>query len=127
VDREKRKILEAKGYKIYDHAGDAVGMSEDEKELMDLRIKLAMAVRKQREKLALSQQALADRIKTSQPRVAKIEKAASDVSLDQIIRAYAAVGGKLDIKGVGISGRGKVVKTTTKKKLKVARQFKHAL
>jgi predicted transcriptional regulator len=44
---------------------------------MELRIKLAIAVRKQREKLALSQQALADRIKTSQPRIAKIEKAAS--------------------------------------------------
>jgi len=52
---------------------------------------------------------------------AKIEKAASDVSLDQIIRAYAAVGGKLDIKGVGMSGRGKVLKTTTRMKLKVAR------
>lgn len=34
-----------------------------------------------------------EKLKTSQPRVAEIEQAASDVSLDQIVRAYGAVGG----------------------------------
>ncbi|MFN9346674.1 MAG: hypothetical protein ACK6DQ_08755, partial [Planctomycetota bacterium] len=32
---------------------------------------------------------------TSQPRVAKIERAAPDVSLDQLVRALATAGGKI--------------------------------
>lgn len=37
-------------------------------------------------------------LKTSQPRVAKIERAASDVSMDQLIRAFTAAGGKIVVK-----------------------------
>ena len=55
MNAEERKALEAKGYRVYDHAGDAVGMNEEEKELMDIRITLSRAVRKRREKLQLSQ------------------------------------------------------------------------
>ena len=46
-----------------------------------------MAIRRQREVLHLSQKQLGVRLKTSQPRVAKIERAASDVSMDQLVRA----------------------------------------
>jgi transcriptional regulator with XRE-family HTH domain len=59
---------------------------------------LALAVRRQRESQCLSQQQLAARIKTSQPRIAKIERAASDVSLDQLVRAFTAAGGTIDVK-----------------------------
>ncbi len=37
-------------------------------------------------------------MKTTQPRIAKIERAASDVSMDQLIRAFTAAGGKLVIR-----------------------------
>ena len=50
MNAERRRALEAKGYRVYDHAGDAVGMNEEEKELMDIRITLSRAVRKRREK-----------------------------------------------------------------------------
>ncbi|MBI3411881.1 MAG: hypothetical protein HY040_26415 [Planctomycetes bacterium] len=40
---------------------------------------------------------MAYRIKTSQPRVAKIERAASDASLDEIIGVFAAAGGRIKV------------------------------
>ena len=39
---------------------------------------------------------MADRIELSQPRVAKIEAAAADVSLDQMFRGLFAVGGNVE-------------------------------
>ena len=46
----------------------------------------------------LSQKQLGAKLKTSQPRVAKIERAASDVSMDQLVRAFTAAGGKIVVK-----------------------------
>jgi hypothetical protein len=63
--------------------------------------------------MKLSQQVLARRIHTSQPRIAKIEKAAKDVTLDQILRAYAPADGRIAIREVACvpgkkpSGRAK--------------------
>ena len=88
---EERKWAEAQGYKVYDHAGDAVGMNEDEKELMDIRIILSRAVRKRRAKLKWSQGKLAVQLGISQVKAAKIEEGDRDVSAEQIFRAYAAM------------------------------------
>ena len=55
-------------------------------------------MRRQRLLLQLSQRELANRIKTGQPRMAKIERAAADVSLDQILRAFVAAGGRITVK-----------------------------
>jgi transcriptional regulator with XRE-family HTH domain len=93
---EKRKTLETAGWKFGDTA-DFLAMSDEERQMLDLRVDAALAVRRQREAMRLSQQELAHRMKTSQPRVAKIEKAARDVTLDQILRAYAAAGGRIAI------------------------------
>jgi predicted RNase H-like HicB family nuclease len=43
----------------------------------------------------MSQKALAAAIRSSQPRVAKIEPASPDVSLDLMLRGFFAVGGRL--------------------------------
>ncbi len=96
---EKRKVLEAAGWKFGD-AADFLAMTDEERQMLDLRVDAALAVRRQREAMKLSQQELARRIHTSQPRIAKIEKAAHDVSLDQILRAYAAAGGRIAIREV---------------------------
>src|SRR4029077_1533883 len=96
---EKRKALEAAGWKFGD-AADFLAMTDEERQMLDLRVDAALAVRRQREAMNLSQQELARRIHTSQPRVVKIEKAARDVTLDQILRAYAAAGGRIAIKEV---------------------------
>ena len=73
-------------------------MSDEERQLLNARVELALAVRRQREAHRLSQKELGEKLKTSQPRIAKIERAASDVSLDQLVRAFAAAGGKITVK-----------------------------
>lgn len=92
---KKRKSLEAAGWRV-GHAAEFLGLSADEQQLVDLRLAIALSVRRQRQKSGLSQKQLAERIGTSQPRIAKIEVAATDVSLDQLVRAYTAAGGRIE-------------------------------
>lgn len=82
-------------------------MSDDERQLLDARVEMALAVRHLREALSLSQKDLASRLHTSQPRVAKIERAAADVSFDQLFRAYTAIGGRVVVQNK--AGRMKIV------------------
>ena len=97
MDAIKQKALEAAGWKVGD-AADFLEMSDAERQWLDTRVELALAVRRQREAAHLSQKQLGVILKTSQPRVAKIERAASDVSLDQLVRAFTAAGGKIVVK-----------------------------
>jgi hypothetical protein len=97
MDTTKRKAIEAAGWKVGD-AADFLGMSDVERQLLDARVQLAQAVRHQRKFRHLSQKQLGTILKTSQPRVAKIEQAATDVSLDQLMRAFTAAGGQIVIK-----------------------------
>jgi hypothetical protein len=96
MKQSKRKALEAAGWKIGD-AADFLEMSPEERQLLDARVALALAVRRQRIASNLSQAELGRKLKTSQPRVVKIEHAAPDVSLDQLVRAFAAAGGTFSI------------------------------
>jgi ribosome-binding protein aMBF1 (putative translation factor) len=118
---EKRKALEAAGWKFGD-AADFLSMTDEERQMLDLRVDAALAVRRQREAMKLSQQELARRIHPSQPRIVKIEKAAKDVTLDQILRAYAAAGGRIVIREVaGAPSKtpsGRARKATAGKKAK---------
>jgi DNA-binding transcriptional regulator YiaG len=97
MDATKRKALEAAGWKIGD-AANFLGMSAEERQLLDARVMLAKAIRELRQAYRLSQKELGARLKTTQPRVAKIERAASDVSMDQLIRAFTAAGGKFVVR-----------------------------
>jgi predicted XRE-type DNA-binding protein len=106
MDATKRKALEAAGWKVGD-AADFLEMSDEERQLLDTRVELALAIRRQREALHLSQKQLGAILKTSQPRVARIERAASDVSMDQLIRAFTAAGGKIVVKTVKPKARKK--------------------
>ena len=97
MDAAKRKAIEAAGWKVGD-AADFLEMTDEERQLLDVRVALALAVREQREASKLSQKQLGARLRTSQPRVAKIECAASDASMDQLVRALTAAGGKVVVK-----------------------------
>jgi ribosome-binding protein aMBF1 (putative translation factor) len=97
MNPKKRKSLEAAGWKVGD-AADFLKLSEEERQLLDARVDLALAVRRQRKARRLSQKELGQKLKTSQPRIAKIERAAADVSMDQLVRAFAAAGGKFVVK-----------------------------
>lgn len=103
MDQKKRKALEAAGWKVGD-AADFLEMSAEERQLLDTRVALALAIREQRTAAKLSQKQLSVKLKTSQPRVAKIERAASDVSMDQLVRALTAAGGKVIVKSAKSNG-----------------------
>jgi len=106
MDATKRKLLEAAGWKVGD-AADFLEMSDVEQQLLDARVQLALAIRRQRELRQMSQKQLGEKLKTSQPRIAKIERAASDVSLDQLVRALTTAGGRIVVK----SSKGKATRT----------------
>ena len=106
MNAAKRKALVAAGWKIGD-AADLLELGAEERQLLDARVELALAIRRLRDARQISQKELGARLKTSQPRVAKIERAASDVSLDQLVRAYAAAGGTIVVKtATGKSKKG---------------------
>ena len=91
---KKRKALTAAGWRAGE-AADFLGLTAEERQLVELRLTLALAIRRQRQASGLSQKQLGERIGTTQPRVAKIEVGAPDVSLDQLVRAYTAAGGHI--------------------------------
>ncbi len=89
-----RERLTAAGFRVCD-AEDFLGLSDEERQLVELRLQVRKAVRRRRQEGALSQKQLAAKLKSSQSRVAKIEAAAADVSLDLSFRALFAAGGSL--------------------------------
>lgn len=90
----KRRALERAGFRFGD-AADFLGLSDEERRLVELRLSVSRAVRRLREKRRLTQQELARKLGSSQSRVAKLETGAADVSLDLLFRGLFAVGGKL--------------------------------
>jgi transcriptional regulator with XRE-family HTH domain len=82
---------------------------------------MAAAVREARAISNLSQKELGKLLKTSQPRIAKIERAAPDVSLDQLVRAFVAAGGRLDVQSK--RDNSKSAKRKSKIPSKVAKRF----
>ena len=120
MNTAKRKALEAAGWKLGD-AADFLDMDDDERQLLDARVALALAIRRQRESRHLSQKELGAKLKTSQPRVVKIEQAAPDVSLDQMVRAFTAAGGKIAVHRVASAGSRKGKKQTLEKSGKPTR------
>lgn len=93
MDPEKRKRLEAAGFKFGD-AADFLGLSEAERQIVELRVYLARAVRVGREVKAWTQKQLTTAIGSSQSRVAKIESAAADVTVDLMLKALFTVDGQ---------------------------------
>jgi hypothetical protein len=94
VDIKKRKKLEAAGWKVGDSA-EFLELTDDDRQIVEFRLFVARGVRRQRESRGLSQKQLASRIGSSQSRVAKIEAAASEVSLDLMLRGFFSAGGRI--------------------------------
>jgi len=94
VDAQKREALEAAGWKVGD-AADFLGLTEEEQQIIEFRQIVGRGVRRLRESHHLTQQQLAERIGSSQSRVAKIEAASNEVSLDLMLRGFFSAGGRL--------------------------------
>ncbi len=87
------KKLQAAGWKV-GNARDFLKLSEEEAVLVELKLSLATALKRARQKHGLSQTTLAQRMGSSQSRIAKIETGDASVSLDLIVRALLATGAK---------------------------------
>lgn len=91
MNADKLKRLKAAGWRA-GSAKDFLDLSEEEAALVEIKLSLIDAVKYSRIKRKLSQTELAQKMKSSQSRVAKIEAGDSSVSLDLIVKALLASG-----------------------------------
>jgi ribosome-binding protein aMBF1 (putative translation factor) len=91
MNAAKRKKLEAAGWRV-GSAQEFLGLSEEESVIVGIKLALADAVKKQREKRRLTQTELAAIMRSSQSRIAEIESGDPSVSLDLLVRAALAAG-----------------------------------
>ncbi len=76
-------------------AEDFLELTQEERDLVELRLAVSRAVRARRLKRRLTQAQAAELLKTSQPRVARMEMGTRGVSLDLMFRSLYALGGSL--------------------------------
>ncbi len=91
MNRNKRKKLEAKGWKLGD-AQDFLALSDEEMAFIEMKLALSRELKERRLRKRLSQAEFARRINSSQSRVAKMEAGDASVSMDLLIRSLLALG-----------------------------------
>jgi predicted transcriptional regulator len=91
MDSAKRKKLERAGWSV-GSVSEFLGLSEDEAAFVELKLALSDELRKRREDQGLTQVALAEKLGSSQSRVAKMEASDATVSVDLLIRGLLATG-----------------------------------
>jgi DNA-binding XRE family transcriptional regulator len=91
VQKQKRRRLEAKGWK-FGSAKDFLNLTDEDVEFIELHLSLAALLAKRRKSLGYTQTEVADLIGSSQSRVAKMEAGDPSVSVDLLIRALLALG-----------------------------------
>src|SRR5512139_202928 len=89
--KQKRKRLEAKGWKI-GAVKEYLGLSDEESAYIELKVKLAAGLKQRRQQQGLSQLELAAKLQSSQSRVAKMEAGHPSVSLDLLVRSLITLG-----------------------------------
>jgi DNA-binding XRE family transcriptional regulator len=87
----KKKKLESKGWKV-ESAEDFLGLSKEESEFIRVKLALARYLKVKRLERRYSQTDLAQRIKSSQSRVAKMEQGDPSVSVDLLIHSLLTLG-----------------------------------
>ncbi|MCP4423154.1 MAG: XRE family transcriptional regulator [Chloroflexi bacterium] len=91
MDKKKQQALESKGWKV-GSAADFLGLTPEESAYIELKLTLATYLRNFRQKQQLTQTELANRLHSSQSRVAKMEAGDPSVSLDLLVRSLFAMG-----------------------------------
>jgi ribosome-binding protein aMBF1 (putative translation factor) len=87
----KGKRLAAKGWKI-GSAKEFLGLSSEETAYIELRLKLAEGLKTRRHSRGVTQTQLAQTLRSSQSRVAKMEAGDPSVSLDLLVKSLLALG-----------------------------------
>ncbi len=91
MDKRKKKALESKGYKV-GSVEEFLGLSPEESEYIELKLAFSQALAKRRKQSKLKQAQLAKMLKSSQSRVAKMEKGDPSVSVDLLVKSLLAMG-----------------------------------
>jgi predicted XRE-type DNA-binding protein len=87
----KRERLESKGWRI-GNARDLLELSAAEELFIELKLALSKELRQRRLERRLSQADLAEHLRSSQSRVAKMEAGDPSVSIDLLLRSLLALG-----------------------------------
>jgi len=93
MDAAKRKRLEAKGWK-FGTAREFLKLAPEDEAYIEIKLALAEAMEQRRKERHITQKQLAETLKSSQPRVAMMEKGDVSVTLDLIVRGLIALGVK---------------------------------
>lgn len=91
MNTEKRKRLEAKGWKI-GSAKEFLGLTNAEEQLIAIKLELSRALMEARKSLSYTQKKAASVIGSSQSRIAKMEAGDRSVSLDLLVSALLSLG-----------------------------------
>ncbi|MFN5953247.1 MAG: helix-turn-helix domain-containing protein [Dolichospermum sp.] len=90
MDEAKRKRLEQKGWKV-GNVSEFLELTKEETTLIEIKLVLSHNLKERRQKL-MTQTELAEKIQSSQPRIAKAENGDASVSIELLIRAMLATG-----------------------------------
>jgi DNA-binding XRE family transcriptional regulator len=90
MDQKTRSNLEEKGWKV-GSVSDFLELSPEEEILVEIKLALSRSLKERRQSL-MTQAELAEKIHSSQPRVANAENGDASVSIELLIRAILATG-----------------------------------
>jgi len=91
MEASKRRKLEAAGFRV-GSTEEFLELTPEESALVEMRLRLSAELRSLRKARKLTQAQLAERIGSSQSRVAKMEKAHPSVSFELLLRALLNLG-----------------------------------
>jgi phage-related protein/predicted XRE-type DNA-binding protein len=97
MDARKRAKLKKLGGRVTT-VRKFLGLDDAETAVVELRIELAAAVRERRMAAGLTQAQLAKALGSSQSRVAKLEGADSQASIESMVRALAVAGARIKLR-----------------------------
>lgn len=89
--KRKKSQLEAAGW-VVGSVKEFLGLSEADAALIGMKLALSQSLRDRRKKLGLSQVQLAERLQSSQSRVAKMEAGDPSVSMDLLVSSLLLLG-----------------------------------
>jgi predicted XRE-type DNA-binding protein len=89
--KSKRTRLKAAGW-VVGSVKEFLGLSEADTALIEMKLALSQSLRDRRKKQGLSQVQLAERLQSSQSRVAKMEAGDPSVSMDRLVSSLLLLG-----------------------------------
>ena len=104
--KSKRARLEAAGW-VVGSVKEFLGLSEADAVFIEMKLALSQSLRDRRKKQGLSQVQLAERLQSSQSRVAKMEAGDPSVSMDLLVSSLLQLGASSADLAKAIRRRGK--------------------